>query len=165
MNRNRLENRKDKAMGRGTSKAAGGSARKKTTNAVRGIALLQGAVGKARTDLLMQAYNMVNRKRLQDMTNEEKMVRAVATDELAKRGALVYDPKDESFHKNTGKGTIIYDPERERSYRINGIRVEHYGTEKGITVAIADYYYNGKWHVVRNDHIRAELAKKARRRR
>ena len=146
----------------GVSNGAGGG--QKANNAVKGIALLQGAVGKARTDLLMQAYNMVNRKRLQDMTNEEKMVRAVATDELAKRGALLYDPKDESFHKNTGKGTIIYDPERERSYRINGIRVENYGTEKGTTVAIADFYYNGNWHEVRNINIRMELAKKSRRR-
>lgn len=145
-------------MGRGSSGAG-----KKTANT--GIALLQGRVGEASTRQLMGVYDALKGKDIRDMTNEEKMVKAVVNDELIKREKLVYDAKTQEFVKNNQSKPVIYDEERERSYRVNNIHVEHYGTEKGVTVADADMFYNGQWVPIKSVNIRKRIASMARSRR
>ena len=142
--------------GRGSS--SGGSA----GNAVKGIARLQGAVANARTDMLVSAYSTLSRKNLQQMTSEEKMVRAVTIDELSNRGRMVYDAKTGEYSLSSAKNIVNTES---RSYRVHSIEKISLGADTKVTVATADYLYGGKWHEVKNVETQKEIAELYRRRR
>lgn len=140
--------------GRASGRAGGSSARAGGAAAVKGIALLQGAVGNARTDQLQSAWDALDKKPIASMSNEEKMVRAVTTDELSKRGKLIYDPKSSSYSKTKEKNIVNTE---DRSYRVKGISLESQGGEAE-SVANAEMYYNGSWKPVKNFAIRKKIA-------
>ena len=138
-----------------------------------GIKILQGAVAKAKTSDLMSAYRTIENKAPEKRTNEEKMVRATAIDELAQRGALIYDPKTEGWIANTTKDRVVFNPSvmgrdgRDtggRSYRIHsfGTYDGFLGSGKTVEYAVSDFYYNGSWHEVKNPEVQVEVAELAR---
>lgn len=160
-------------MGTGSSGKSSVGNQSKSTPMRRGegIAILQGAVAKAKTSDLMSAYRAIESKPLLERTNEEKMVRATAIDELANRGALIYDPKTEDFVENKSKDRVVFAPSvigtdgrdtGARSYRIHGFEtVEMQNVRGDVTkaeVAISDFYYNGQWREVRNRTVQREVA-------
>ena len=122
-----------------------------------GIKILQDTVANSRTNELLGAYNELKDKSLREMTNEEKMVRAVLTDELATRGEILYDPKTGNYDKAKDSKKIVYD--NEKSYRIDGIITvkDENETRK---YADAYWYYNGKFSKVKNTAIQKRLAQK-----
>lgn len=124
--------------------------------AATGIGILQQEVSKSRTQDLLQAYNQLQRKDIAKMTNEEKMVRAVLTDELAERGNLLYDYAEMEYKKNPeAPDNIVY--LNEKSYRVNDVRRRGLG-EKEKMVADADVYVKGKWVEVKNTQRLIQLA-------
>ena len=131
----------------------------KSSNAVKGIALLQGAVSKARTDMLISAYSQLDKKPMSEMTNEEKMVRAVTMDELSKRGRMINDyatgerklTKEKNIVKIGGK-----------AYRVNAIEERSLGGN-AVEIADADVYVKGKWVHVKNDQISINVGREYRR--
>ena len=131
----------------------GGGANERNT----GIKILQDTVANSRTNELLGAYNELKDKSLREMTNEEKMVRAVLTDELAARGEILYDPKTGNYDKARDSKKIVYD--NEKSYRIDDIITvkDEDGTRK---YADAYWYYNGKFSKVKNLAIQKRLAQK-----
>lgn len=142
--------------GRGSS---GGSS---AGSAVKGIARLQGAVANARTDMLVSAYSTLSRKNLQQMTSEEKMVRAVTIDELSSRGRMVYDAKTGEYSLSSAKNIVNTES---RSYRVHAVERVSVGSGQKVSVARADYFYGGKWHEVKNVQTQKEIAELYRRRR
>lgn len=138
----------------GRGSAGGGSGG--GNSAVKGIAKLQGAVGNARTDMLVSAYSALNRKRIQNMTTEEKMVRAVTIDELSSRGRMTYDAKTGEYSLTSAKNIVNTES---RSYRVHSIDSVSLGSGQKVSVAKADYLYGGKWHEVKNVQTQKEIAK------
>ena len=151
-------------MGRGTSKLSGGAGGGAAAEIIQSpIATLQAAVADAQTRDLMGAYDLLKNKQLAKMSNEEKMVRAVVTDELAERGNLLYDPKTGNYAKYDKPQEIVYNDGK--SYRISGIEnrsVYNFATNSYSDKAFAnaELYYNGKWAKVKNPDIEAALAVK-----
>lgn len=135
---------------------AGGAS--KSSNAVKGIALLQGAVSKARTDMLISAYSLLDKKPMSEMTNEEKMVRAVTIDELANRGRMISDYATGESKLTKEKNIVNIG---EKSYRVNTISKRAFGSD-AVEVADADVYAKGKWIHVKNDQISINIAKEYR---
>lgn len=127
----------------------------KAQNPVKGIALLQGAVSKARTDMLVSVYSLIDKKPMREMTNEEKMVRAVAADELSRRGRMVNDFVT-GERKLTKEKNIVNIGEK--SYRVNSVRNASFGGDN-VTIADADVYFKGRWVHVKNDQISINIAK------
>lgn len=124
-------------------------------NPVKGIALLQGAVSKARTDMLVSAYSLIDKKPMREMTNEEKMVRAVAADELSRRGRMINDFATGESKLTKEKNIVNIG---EKSYRVNSVRNASFGGDN-VTIADADVYFKGRWVHVKNDQISINIAK------
>ena len=130
----------------------------KSSNAVKGIALLQGAVSKARTDMLISAYSYIDKKPMSEMTNEEKMVRAVTMDELSKRGRMVNDYATGESKLTKEKNIVNIG---EKSYRVNSIKNRAFGGDT-VEIADADVYAKGKWIHVKNDQISINIGREYR---
>ena len=127
-------------------------------SAPSGISALQGFVANARTSDLMGAWNTLYKKDMRSMTDEEKMARAVTTDELASRGAIAYDGKSQEFVRNTTGKTVVYDANEQKSYRVDAIKKESYGGTSTTTVADTSVLYGGKWIPVKNPDVREKVA-------
>lgn len=124
-------------------------------NQFKGIALLQSAVSKARTDMLVSAYSLIDKKPMSEMTNEEKMVRAVAADELSRRGRMINDFATGESKLTKEKNIVNIG---EKSYRVNSVRNASFGGDN-VTIADADVYVKGRWVHVKNDQISINIAK------
>jgi len=124
------------------------------------ISKLQQVVNKSRTSDLIGAYDQLADKRMAQMTNEEKMVRAVVTDELLHRGNLLYDPKTGNYDKYKKSNEVVF--YNEKSYRIKSIKKVEDNTGKKVEVADAEWYYNGKFSPVKNYPMLKDLAKEYR---
>ena len=131
----------------------------KSSNAVKGIALLQGAVSKARTDMLISAYSQLDKKPMSEMTNEEKMVRAVTMDELSKRGRMINDYATGESKLTKEKNIVNIG---EKSYRVNSIEKRSLGGNAA-EIADADVYVKGKWVHVKNAQISINVGREYRR--
>lgn len=131
----------------------------KSSNAVKGIALLQGAVSKARTDMLISAYSQLDKKPMSEMTNEEKMVRAVTMDELSKRGRMINDYATGESKLTKEKNIVNIG---EKSYRVNSIEKRSLGGNEA-EIADADVYIKGKWVHVKNAQISINVGREYRR--
>ena len=131
----------------------------KSSNAVKGIALLQGAVSKARTDMLISAYSQLDKKPMSEMTNEEKMVRAVTMDELSKRGRMINDYVTGESKLTKEKNIVNIG---EKSYRVNSIEKRSLGGNAA-EIADADVYIKGKWVHVKNAQISINVGREYRR--
>ena len=131
----------------------------KSSNAVKGIALLQGAVSKARTDMLISAYSQLDKKPMSEMTNEEKMVRAVTMDELSKRGRMINDYATGESKLTKEKNIVNIG---EKTYRVNSIEKRSLGGNAA-EIADADVYVKGKWVHVKNAQISINVGREYRR--
>lgn len=136
---------------------AGGGANK-ASNAVKGIAILQGAVSKARTDMLISAYSYLEKKSMREMTNEEKMVRAATMDELSKRGRMINDYATGESRLTKERNVVNIG---EKSYRVNSMERRSFGGD-AVEIADADVYVKGRWVHVKNDQISINVGKEYR---
>ena len=129
-----------------------------------GISLLQSRVRNSQTNQLMGAYNQLADKPIREMTNEEKMVRAILIDELTERGQLIVDAKTGEYVKNTTGDHVVFDSEKNRSYRVGraGI-VQNVASGKETTSREAEFYFNGQWVEVKNLQTKVKVAKLAER--
>lgn len=146
-------------MGHSTSSGRAGE----TRNAAMDI--LKKTIRQASTANNLTAYNQVNGKAIESLTNEEKMVRALLTDELLNRGELIYDRGTGENVRNTAGDRVVYDEQREASYRIH--RIYNQVAVDGTThrAAEADVYRDGQWRPVINIQRRVDIAKLISRRR
>lgn len=127
----------------------------------RGFAMLQGYVGKARTQDLMNAYNEIGRKALKDRSEAERAAYAAVTDELANRNKIVMDSGTGEFVPNRSGKPIVYMQNQgmDRAYRVNKISK----TPDGTYFADADVLVNGRWTSVRGWELQKRIAQEARR--
>lgn len=143
-------------MGRGKSKAgvSGGN----TKN--NGIARLQDVTRNSKTSDLTSVFDTLNPKPISQMTNEEKMVRAVVIDELSQRGNIIYDPKQGKYTKYNKPEQVVNT--EDRSYRVNKVekRSVYTGNNNYQEKEFADceYFYNGKWLKVKNSNTERTVA-------
>lgn len=144
--------------GRGSSSGKAGSG----ASAIKGltdtpISKLQRVVSKSKTSDVIKAYDQLSQKETVQMTNEEKMVRAVVVDELLSRGNLLYDPKTGDYKKHQNANEIVF--YNGKSYKIKGVEKVESQTGEMVEFAEAEFYYNGKFSPVKNYPIRKSLAK------
>ena len=147
--------------GRGASSGAGrGKSKVGASGGNNGIARLQDVTRNSRTSDLVYAFDMLNPKPISQMTNEEKMVRAVVIDELSQRGNIIYDPKQNKYTKYNKPEQVVNT--EDRSYRVDKVekRSVYTGNNNYQEKEFADceYFYNGKWIKVKNPKTERNVA-------
>ena len=145
--------------GRGASSGKGKS-RVGASSGNNGIARLQDVTRNSRTSDLVSAFDVLNPKPIYQMTNEEKMVRAVVIDELSQRGNIIYDPKQGKYTKYNKPEQVVNT--EDRSYRVDKAekRSVYIGNNNYQEKEFADceYFYNGKWIKVKNPNTERTVA-------
>lgn len=124
------------------------------------IATLQQAVNKRTDSELMTIYKLYGNANLAKLTNEEKMVRAVAIDELLERGKLYDDRSTGEIFKASPNETFVR--HNDKSYKITKMWTVENEDGKSHKMVEAQTLVNGKWGAVQGYDLRKTLAKKAR---
>ena len=117
-----------------------------------GIATLQRAVSERTDSELMTIYKLYGNTNLAKLTNEEKMVRAVAIDELLERGKLYDDRTTGEIFKASPNETFVR--HNDKSYKITKMWTVKNEDGKSHRMVEAQTLVNGKWGVVQGYDLR-----------
>lgn len=112
--------------------------------------LLGTTIENASTRELTGAYDQLNKTAFTKLSQEERMVKSLVTDELYRRGTLISDRATDEPVKNTKGYNILFDESTGNSYRIDGVEHRHLGGMNTVPIAKASYLFRGEWKPVKD---------------